>query len=111
MRNEVVIGGRLLKRGSVRYTPGGTPVVDLMIGHRSLQHEAGSAREARCEVEAVALGDIALKLGTARVNRPLQVRGFLAQASLRNRRLVLHVVAEEPPGGEQGLDQESRRTL
>ena len=110
-RNELVIDGRLLKRGSVRYTPAGTPAMDLVIGHRSLQTEAGGSREARCELEAVALGDMALKLGAAKISRPLRIRGFLAQHRLGNRRLVLHVVDAEPIGeGGQGQNQEPRRT-
>ena len=92
-RNEVVIDGRLLKRSVLRYTPAGTPAVDLLIGHSSIQSEAGSRREARCEIEAVALGDMALKLSTEKLNRSLQIGGFLAQRSLGNRRLVLHVVS------------------
>ena len=100
-RNEVVIDGRLLKRSVLRYTPAGTPAVDLLIGHRSIQNEAGGRREARCEIEAVALGDMALKLGTAKLNRSLRVCGFLAQRSLGNRRLVLHVVSIDAIAGDQ----------
>ena len=100
-RNEVVIDGRLLKRSVLRYTPAGTPAVDLLIGHRSIQNEAGSRREARCEIEAVALGDMALKLGTVKLNRSLQVCGFLAQRSLGNRRLVLHVVSIDAIAADQ----------
>ena len=92
-RNEVVIDGRLLKRSVLRYTPAGIPAVDLLIGHSSIQSEAGGRREVRCEIEAVALGDMALKVGTAKLNRSLRVGGFLAQRSLGNRRLVLHVVS------------------
>ena len=100
-RNEVVIDGRLLKRGSVRYTLGGTPVVDLLIGHRSIQSEAGSPREARCEIEAMALGEVAVRLSTANLGRPLQVSGFLARRSLSNRKLVLHVVSLDMIGGDK----------
>ena len=92
-RNEVAIDGRLLKRSVLRYTPAGTPAVDLVIGHSSIQSEAGNQREVRCEIEAVALGDMALKLSTAKLNRSLQIGGFLAQRSLGNRQLVLHVVS------------------
>ena len=95
-RNEVVIDGRLLKRSVVRYTPAGTPAVDLLIGHSSIQNEAGSRREARCEIEAVALGDMALELGTAKLNRTLRVGGFLTHRSVGSRRLVLHVVSMAP---------------
>ena len=100
-RNEVVIDGRLLKRSVLRYTPAGTPAVDLLIGHSSIQNEAGSRREARCEIEAVALGDMALKLSMAKLNRSLQVGGFLARRSLGNRRLVLHVVSLNAVAGDQ----------
>ncbi len=100
-RNEVVIDGRLLKRSVVRYTPAGTPAVDLLIGHSSIQHEAGGPREARCEIEAVALGDMALALSAARLNRSLRVGGFLAQRSLGNRRLVLHVVSMDAIAGDR----------
>ena len=100
-RNEVVIDGRLLKRSVLRYTPAGTPALDLLIGHKSMQIEAGGRCEARCEIEAVALGDMALKLSTAKLNRSLQISGFLAQRSLGNRRLVLHVVRMDAIAGDQ----------
>ena len=99
-RNEVVIDGRLLKRGALRYTPAGTPVIDLLFGHRSLQIEAGSRREARCEIAAVAIGELALRLSAAKINQPLQISGFLAQNSIGNRRLVLHAVDAEPIDGK-----------
>ena len=98
-RNEVVIDGQLLRRGALRYTPAGTPAVDLLIGHRSLQSEAGGERKVQCEIEAVALGDMAVKLGTLKLNRPLQVSGFLAQRGVNDRKLVLHVVGAEPLAG------------
>ena len=98
-RNEVVIDGRLLKRSALRYTPAGTPAVDFLIGHSSVQSEAGLRREARCEIEAVALGEMAVRLSKAKLERSLQVSGFLAQRSLGNRRLVLHVVDVAAAGG------------
>jgi len=100
-RNEVVIDGRLLKRSVLRHTPAGTPAVDLLIGHSSIQSEAGNRREVRCEIEAVALGDMALKLCTAKLNRSLQIGGFLAQRRLGDRRLVLHVVSMDALAGDQ----------
>ena len=97
--NEVVIDGRLLKRNALRYTPAGTPAVELLIGHRSIQSEAGSQREARCEIEAVALGDMAVKISALKLSQPLQISGFLAQRSISNRRLVLRIVSAEPMAG------------
>ena len=102
-RNEVVIDGRLLKRATLRHTPAGIPALNLVIGHQSIQVEAGGRREARCEVEAVAIGDLALKLSTQKLNQPLQIGGFLTRHSVKDRRLVLHVVSAEKisSGNEQ----------
>lgn len=98
-RNEVVIDGRLLKRSALRYTPAGIPVLDLLLGHSSNQIEAGGKREVCCEIEAVAIGDMALKLNAAKLNRPLQFCGFLAQRSVNNRKLVLHIQSMEAVTG------------
>ena len=97
-RNEVVIDGRLLKRGTLRYTPAGIPALNLMIVHQSIQIEAGGRREARCEVDAVVIGDLAVTLSKQKLNQPLQFSGFLTQHSVKDRRLVLNVVSAELTG-------------
>ena len=101
-RNEVVIDGRLLKRSAVRYTPAGTPVIELLLGHRSMQFEAGNERKARCEIDATAIGELALNLGAAKLNQPLQLSGFLAQRSVSDRKLILHLNKAEPIGRDKG---------
>ena len=100
-RNEVVLDGRLLKRSALRHTPAGIPVIDLVIGHNSIQFEAGSERKTRCEIEATAIGEMALTLGAARLNRWLRMSGFLAQRSVSSDKLALHVVKVELLGGDQ----------
>ena len=97
-RNQVVIDGRLLKRATLRHTPAGIPVIDLVIGHQSIQVEAGGQREAKCEVEAVAIGELAVQLSTHKLSQPLRINGFLTQHSVKDRRLVLHVVSTEMIG-------------
>ena len=99
-RNQVVIDGRLLKRATLRHTPAGIPVIDLGIDHKSIQTEAGGQREARCEVEAVAIGELAVRLSTQKLNQPLQIKGFLTQHSIKDRRLVLHVTDAIGNGAE-----------
>ena len=96
MRNETVIGGRLLKRGAVRYTPAGIPVVDFVIAHSSVQSEAGARRKVQCDVDAVAVGAMAVVLGETKLNQALQVTGFLARNSIGNRKLTLRAVRVEP---------------
>ena len=93
--NQAVIDAVLVKRSALRYTPAGIPALDLLLGHRSTQLEAGVRREARCEVEAVAIGELAVKLSAHKLNQPLRISGFLTQHSVKDRRPVLHVIGAE----------------
>ena len=101
-RNEVVIEGLLTKRGTLRHTPAGTPAINLVIDHRSIQIEAGQRREARCEVDAVAIGELAVRLSKHKLNQPLQLSGFLTRHSVQDRRLVLQVVKAESVNSATG---------
>ena len=101
-RNEVVIDGRLLKRSALRHTPAGTPVIEISIGHSSIQIEAGSERKTRCEIEATAIGEMALRLAAVKLNQSLQVGGFIAQRSVSSSKLALHVVKMKAVGGDKG---------
>ena len=93
--NRVALDARLLKRSVLRYTPAGIPAIDLLLGHQSIQTEAGVRRDARCEIQAVAIGDPAVKLSTEKLNQPLRISGFLTQHSVKDRKLVLHVVSAD----------------
>ena len=105
-RNEVVIDGLLLKRGTLRHTPAGIPALNLLIGHQSIQIEAGGRREARCEVDAVAIGELAVRLSKHKLNQPLQFSGFLTRHSVKDRRLVLQVVNAESVNNGTGSGTE-----
>jgi len=101
MRNEAVIGGRLLKRGALRYTPAGIPILDFVIAHNSVQSEAGARRKVQCDVDVVAVGELAVRIEATKINQPLQVAGFLARNSVGNRKLMLRAVRVEPVGGAE----------
>jgi len=103
MRNEAVIGGRLLKRSAIRYTPAGVPIVDFVIAHSSVQNEAGTKRKVVCDVDAVAVGEMAVSIDRVKINQSLQVKGFLARNSVGNTKLMLRVTSVEPNGS--GTDQ------
>ena len=98
MRNETVIGGRLLKRGALRHTPAGIPILDFVIAHSSVQNEAGARRKVMCDVDAVAIGDMAVRIEATKINQPLQVTGFLARNSVGDRKLTLRAVRVEATG-------------
>ena len=73
----------------LRYTPAGIPLLSFVLQHASEQIEAGLKRKVECEVNAVALGDLAsshIQLGSS-----VKVKGFLAKRSAKSTQLVLHI--------------------
>ena len=73
----------------IRYTPAGIPLLSFVLQHASEQIEAGLKRKVECEVNAVALGDIAkqnIQLGSC-----VKAKGFLAKRSAKSTHLVLHI--------------------
>ena len=77
----------------IRYTPAGIPLLSFVLQHASEQIEAGLKRKVECEVNAVALGNIAkqnIQLGSS-----VKVKGFLAKRSAKSTQLVMHIVKLE----------------
>ncbi len=91
MRNQVVISGELIVLESLRYTPAGVARVALTLSHSSQQSEADGMRQVQCEIDALAFAGAAEKAAGFMVGQAVRVRGFLAQRSMRNRQLVLHI--------------------
>ena len=48
-------------------------------------------RQIQCDIPAVALGEAALQASKFKLGQTVKVAGFLAQRSLRNTQLVLHI--------------------
>ncbi|MEI8363197.1 MAG: primosomal replication protein N [Betaproteobacteria bacterium] len=87
--NNLVLKAEVVHIEPLRYTPAGIPLLSVSLRHVSEQFEAGMKRKVECEVNAVALGDLALmaiKLGTN-----IQATGFLAKRSLKSTQLVMHI--------------------
>lgn len=89
--NRCVIDGELLEQGELRYTPAGVARLEMKLKHVSTQFEAGAERQVQCEITVLALGDAAMQASKVKAGQQLSVDGFLAQRSLRNTQLVLHV--------------------
>ncbi|HYG13739.1 MAG TPA: primosomal replication protein N [Methylophilaceae bacterium] len=83
--------GALIHKETLRYTPAGIPLLSLTLQHASEQLEAGLMRKVECEVNAVAMGELALKTQNIEPGTPVDVSGFLARRSLRSTQLVLHI--------------------
>ena len=91
MENNITLDGCLLKRGALRYTPAGIAAIDFAVVHDSMQIEAGQPRRVQCEVDAVAIGDMATTVATLRLNQLLRLTGFLARRRKDDRQLTMHV--------------------
>ena len=90
--NRCVIDGELVELDDLRYTPAGLARVGLKIRHVSTQQEAGIARQIQCDIPAISLDVAALKASKLQLGQQVRVEGFLAQRSLRNTQLILHIV-------------------
>ncbi len=73
----------------LRYTPAGIPLLSVVLRHVSEQVEAGMKRKAECEINAVVLGDLALK--GLKQGAQIMAQGFLAKRSLKSTQLVMHI--------------------
>jgi primosomal replication protein N len=87
--NQLVLQAEVVQIEPLRYTPAGIPLLSVVLRHVSEQVEAGMKRKVECEVNAVALGDLAL-MGL-KIGSHIQASGFLAKRSLKSTQLVMHI--------------------
>jgi len=73
----------------IRYTPAGIPLLSFVLQHASEQVEAGLKRKVECEVNAVALGNLAKQ--NIQLGANIKAKGFLAKRSTKSTQLVLHI--------------------
>ncbi|MBZ0105853.1 MAG: primosomal replication protein N [Sulfuricella denitrificans] len=88
--NQVVLNGKILAIDPLRYTPAGIPALNLTLRHNSRQVEAGLEREVECEVQVVALGELAQQTAHCKVDDGIRIQGFLSRKSRNSTQLVLH---------------------
>jgi primosomal replication protein N len=93
--NRLEISGVITALDTLRYTPGGIPVVEFRLTHASERAEAGTARKVKVEIDAVAFEAQAMLLAagsaTATLGRELKAEGFLCAKSRYSKKPVLHV--------------------
>jgi len=94
-RNELVLGGQLLRPAEVRTTPAGIPIARFVLVHRSRRTEAGQMRDVECRVAVVASGSpLANVIAGCPEGSWCEVRGFLSRAGYRapDMRIELHAL-------------------
>lgn len=87
--NKLELQAEVVHIEPLRYTPAGIPLLSVVLHHVSEQIEAGMKRKVKCEVNAVVLGDLALKGLKAGIH--ILATGFLARRSLKSTQLVMHI--------------------
>ena len=90
MTNEVVLSGELTAIEPLRYTPAGVPLLNFRLLHRSQQAEAGLKRQVECEVNGVAMAEVAVALSRLKPGQAARVKGFLNRKNRMSVQLVFH---------------------
>ena len=93
--NALALRGQLTEVEPLRHTPAGIPLLHFRLQHRSLQVEAGFRRQVECEMSAVAMGEVAVKLARLKAGHTVNVSGFLNRRNRMSRQLVLHATGAE----------------
>ena len=81
----------LTGREPLRFTPAGIAVVDAVLAHESVQHEAGHDRQVEFDLAVRFAGDQAERVERLPLGAHVQVQGFLAPRRKGSRNLRLHV--------------------
>ncbi len=89
--NSVELCGQIAEITPLRYTPAGIAVLNFTVNHASWQMHGGAKRNVECEIQALALDEIAKSAAKLKVGAPVRLTGFLARKSHDSTQLVLHV--------------------
>jgi primosomal replication protein N len=91
--NTLVIDGVVVALQPIRHTPAGIPLLSFVLQHASEVMEAGFKRKIECEVNAVALGELADKFTkqNIQIGDKIKAKGFLNKRSAKSTQLVLHI--------------------
>ena len=89
--NNVELCGKIVEITPLRYTPAGIAVLNFQLTHSSWQIQGGRKRNVECEIQVLALDEVAKTAANLEVGTPVRLSGFLALKSKNNVQLVLHV--------------------
>ena len=88
--NQTILSACIAEAAALRYTPAGLPAIDLLLQHESEALEAGSRRQVKMEIRAVAFGTDAETLARQAIGSGFRFTGFLA-APRHGKHPVLHI--------------------
>lgn len=89
--NAVALNGELAAIEPLRHTPAGIPLLNFKLLHKSLQVEAGYKRQVECEMNGVAMAEVAVEMSRIGVGQQVHLSGFLNRKNRMSAQLILHV--------------------
>lgn len=89
--NAVALSGELAAIEPLRHTPAGIPLLSFKLVHKSRQIEAGYKRQVECEMNGVAMAEVAVEMSRFGVGQQVRLSGFLNRKNRMSTQLILHV--------------------
>lgn len=89
--NSIVLTARIEESAGARFTPAGIEVFDARMNYSGQVEEAGRSRTLNFEFRALAFGKAAERLNKVPVGSEIDLKGFIAPASMKNTRLTVHI--------------------
>ena len=89
--NAVALSGELKEIEPLRHTPAGVPLLNFRLAHKSQQMEAGYKRQVDCELNGIAIGEVAVTMSRIQPGSAVNVEGFLNRKNRMSAQLILHV--------------------
>jgi primosomal replication protein N len=93
--NAVALSGELVDIEPLRHTPAGIPLVSFRLAHKSRQIEAGYKRQVDCEINGMAIGEVAVAVSRMKQGHRVSLEGFLNRKNRMSAQLVLHVTTAQ----------------
>ena len=93
--NHVELTACIAEASPLRYTPAGIPAANFVLDHESEILEAGSTRQVKVTMKAVAFGTLAEQTGRLTMGKAFRFTGFLVNAR-GSKSVVFHIQAFQP---------------
>ncbi len=88
--NALQLSATVIQVQSLRYTPAGVPVINLLLEHESVAMELGTPRQVKLQLRAMAFGADAETLSRQGLDLVGQFHGFLTNART-SKGVVFHI--------------------
>ena len=93
--NHIELTASIAEASPLRYTPAGIPAANFVLEHESEMTEAGTTRQVKLTVKAVAFGTLTEQTARLALGNAFRFTGFLVNARA-SKGVVFHIQAFQP---------------